>query len=85
MRLHQFQFPLANSTCGPSTNDKPQELVHVCGSCELIIIDTVAGVPSKVSPQQGQELRMSGIYPGKTTFLMPKAGGYVDSQSHPTF
>ena len=27
----------------------------------------------QVSPQQGQELRMSGIYPGKqTTFLMPK-------------
>ena len=29
---------------------------------------------SQVTPQQGQELRMSGIYPGnQTTFLMPKA------------
>mmetsp|Transcript_80176 Transcript_80176/g.126440 ORF Transcript_80176/g.126440 Transcript_80176/m.126440 type:complete len:120 (-) Transcript_80176:217-576(-) len=27
----------------------------------------------QVTPQQGQELRMSGIYPGnQTTFLMPK-------------
>ena len=32
MRL-QFQFPLA-IFYGPSTNDKPQELVHVCGSGE---------------------------------------------------